>query len=80
MVTLGKEYKDSLTGFRGIAVARTTFCTGCVHILLLPKTLAKDGSVRDGEWFDESRVDPESAAAVGGPADQPPVQSSGKGG
>ena len=52
MITLGKKYKDKITGFKGTATGRTAFLTGCVRILLTRSTLNKEGKPVE-EWFDE---------------------------
>lgn len=52
-VVLGKRYKDCISGFTGIAVAKTEWLYGCIRI-----TLA--GTVTDGEpkdfTFDEPQL------------------------
>jgi hypothetical protein len=78
MIVLGKEYTDSITGFKGVAMARTEFLTGCVHVLLQPKAL-KNGAIQAAEWFDEQRVDPKSKVKTGGPGEHPPARSHGPG-
>ena len=71
MINLGAKAKDSITGFSGIAVARTTYLNGCVRILLEAKP-NKDGKPREW-WFDEQRLGP-SAATTGGPGAVPPAR------
>lgn len=75
-VTLGKEYKDSISGFRGIAIARSTYLYGCVRILLTPTSLKSDGDFLPDGWFDEpqlmvirtKKVAKPKRAPTGGPA------------
>lgn len=71
MVKLGDRVKDNITGFEGIAVARTEFLYGCVRVCVQPGKL-KDGKTIDAEWFDEQRLDVKSAAKTGGPGPVPP--------
>jgi hypothetical protein len=71
MIELGKKYKDSITGFEGVATSRTTYISGCVHVGL-QAPVDKDGKVPDTAFFDEERIDPESKVKTGGPADHPP--------
>lgn len=52
-IQLGDEVKDSVTGFRGIAVARTTWMTGCARITVQPKGQDKDGKCFEPTAFDE---------------------------
>ncbi len=37
MIELGKQYTDSITGFTGIATARTVYLNGCVRVALQGK-------------------------------------------
>jgi len=55
-VTLGKTYKDSISGFEGVAVARTTYLYGCVRVLLTPIKLKPDGDFLPDGWFDEEQL------------------------
>ena len=52
---LGQELKDIITGFRGIAVGRTEYLTGCNHYGLCSQKM-KEGKPGDWQWFDESRL------------------------
>lgn len=56
MVELGKTYKDRISGFTGVAVARTDYLFGCVRILLTPTKLKKDGDFLPDGWFDEPQL------------------------
>jgi hypothetical protein len=53
-VKLGKKYRDSITGFEGIATARTEYLMGCCRILLEAKS-GDDDTVKE-YWFDETRL------------------------
>lgn len=55
-VELGKTYRDRITGFIGVCTGEAKYISGCDQVLLAPKT-AKDGSHRDGCWFDIQRLD-----------------------
>lgn len=55
MVELGNEVKDIMTGFSGIAVARTDWLFGCSRILIEPTKLNK-GNPIEAVWYDEQRV------------------------
>ena len=54
-ITLGSEVKDELTGFTGIAVARTIWLGGNVNIGIEPTKL-HDGKPIDAHNFDIERV------------------------
>ncbi len=55
-VKLGSKVKDSITGFEGIAIARSEWMYGCTRIVVESQTL-KDGKPIDGQWFDEQRIE-----------------------
>lgn len=56
-VKLGKQYKDSICGFQGVAVARTEYLHGCVRILIAPTALKPDGDFLPDCWFDEPQLE-----------------------
>jgi hypothetical protein len=67
-VALGTRYRDSITGFEGVATARYEFLYGCVRVLLEG---TKDG--KPAEYtFDEQRLTDVPSATSGGPAPEPP--------
>lgn len=55
-VTLGKTYKDSISGFEGIAIARTVYIYGCERALIAPTKLKPDGDFLPDCWFDEAQL------------------------
>jgi hypothetical protein len=74
--TLGAKYRDTITGFEGIAVSRTEFLYGCVRVCLEKGDEKGEKSVT--EYFDEQRliavsdhVSLVSDAKTGGPGDVP---------
>jgi hypothetical protein len=50
---LGYTYKDKITGFTGVAVARVEYLTGCIHLCL--ETGDKDNK-STSDYFDENRL------------------------
>lgn len=72
MVTLGKYVTDSVTGFKGVAVSRTTYLYGCIRVGV--EAANKDGKPIT-EYFDEQRLDGSCVAPQGGPGDVPPVRN-----
>ena len=59
MIKLGSKVRDSISGYEGIATARSRFLNGCVQ-LCIEGPLAKDEkgvARRDDLWFDEQRVE-----------------------
>jgi hypothetical protein len=83
-VKLGKTYKDSITGFEGVAVSRTEYLYSCVRVAIQPVTL-HEGKPVDCYIFDEHqlvevpvKVVPKAKAASakpGGPGDVPKARS-----
>jgi hypothetical protein len=62
---LGQTFIDVITGFKGVAMGRVAYLTGCNQILLSPRIL-KDGKRPDPEWFDEQRlvIDPKAKPII----------------
>ena len=54
-INLGDEVQDRVTGFKGIAVARTQWLTGCDRITIQPK-LDKEGKASEPMGFDEGQL------------------------
>jgi len=50
-IKLGSELEDTVTGFKGIAVSRTEYLTGCDRIELQPK-IDEKGELKDSISFD----------------------------
>lgn len=71
MVKLGDKVTDAVTGFTGIATARTEFLHGCVRICVEAAGL-HDGKAIEPQWFDEQRLTAQSEAKTGGPGPSPP--------
>jgi hypothetical protein len=79
-INLGDKVKDTVTGFTGIAIARTTWLHGCDRITVQPP-LGKDGKHPDNFTFDEKQLvlvksgvvktesNKPSTARTGGPQD-----------
>jgi hypothetical protein len=69
---LGQEYTDKITGFKGIAVYRTTWISGCDRIGLQPP-VDKDGDIPDIQSFDEPMLVkvPVRNKKPGGPRPEP---------
>jgi hypothetical protein len=56
-IKLGSLVKDSITGFTGIALGRTEFGFGCIHIRVQAKRLTKEGEPIPMQSFDEQRIE-----------------------
>lgn len=86
-IKLGQKVRDRITGFIGIAIARTEWINGCIRIAV-QAPVDKDGKHTDALSFDEPQVEvldaqnilavPEEAQhkaakkkAVGGPYPEP---------
>lgn len=55
-LTLGLEYKDTITGFAGFATKRYGFLYGCDMYHLIPVPKPETTKLEDGEWFEEQRL------------------------
>lgn len=55
-ITLGKEGKDKITGFKGIITAKVEYLFGCNQYGLAPK-VSESGEVKSIEFFDEGRIE-----------------------
>lgn len=76
-VKLGDKVRDAVTGFEGIAVAKTEWLNGCMRVTVQPP-IDKDGKVPDSYTFDEpqllrveAEVVPTGSRETGGPAPNP---------
>jgi len=74
----GDQVKDTITGFKGVIVARTQWMNECIRYAVQPRDL-KDGEVVNDHWFDEEQLElvkgsrnlaPKSAPS-GGPRPDP---------
>lgn len=63
LINLGDKVKDAVTGFTGIAAARTTWLHGCDRICVHPAT-GKDGKHHDNATFNEKQLDVIKTAVV----------------
>lgn len=69
---LGKKYRDSITGFEGVATGRFEYLYGCIRYCL--EGIDKDGKP-DERIFDEQRLTDTPTAKTGGPRVAPPQRS-----
>ncbi len=84
-VELGSVVKDRVTGFKGVAIGRHEYLTGCNKVTVQPVGITKDGKPYESQWFDEQSLvvveaakpekyvdaEPSPKARTGGPSDQP---------
>jgi hypothetical protein len=56
-IKLGSLVKDSITGFTGIAIGRTEFGFGCIHIRVQAQGLTKMGDPIPVQSFDDQRIE-----------------------
>lgn len=70
-VKLGKNYRDPITGFSGVAVSRTIYLYGCSRIGLQSQ-VNKDGRIPDTYYFDELQLlEAKPNRGKGGPRPDP---------
>jgi len=84
-IKLGSKVRDNITGFEGIAIARTEWLHGCARVTIQPQGL-HDGKPIESHTFDEQQVElveahapvvsGASSATSGGPQ-RDPVQRPG---
>lgn len=55
MINLGDEVKDTVTGFKGIAMARHSYFQGCNRITIQPP-IDKEKELPDEHTFDEPQL------------------------
>lgn len=55
-IILGSQVKDRITGFKGVVTGYCAYLSGCNQALVAPK-VTKDGSFKQGEWFDVQRLE-----------------------
>jgi len=53
---IGAIVRDKITGFVGMATAKTSYITGCDRYYLTP-SVDKDGKCPDGKYFDEGTLE-----------------------
>ena len=56
-INLGDEVRDTVSGFKGIAIGRTAWLHGCDRIIVKPKGINKDGKTFEQESFDEPQLE-----------------------
>lgn len=56
LIELGDEVRDTISGFKGIAVGRTTWLFGCDRITVHPQGLTKEGKTFETQAFDEPQL------------------------
>lgn len=64
MIKLGSRVKDMVSGFTGIATARTEYINGCARVVVDPENLDKDGKLIEGRYFDEPQLEVLEEGAV----------------
>ena len=52
----GMTVRDKITGFQGVLTGLTTYISGCSQGLVAP-ALKKNGTPREGAWFDVQRLE-----------------------
>lgn len=55
-INLGDKVKDTVTGFKGIAIGRTIWLHGCSRIMVQPEGVNKEGKIYETQSFDEPQL------------------------
>lgn len=53
---MGKEVRDTITGFKGTGVAIVFYLTGCAQVCVRPK-VNEDGELQKSHYFDHERLE-----------------------
>lgn len=54
---MGSRVRDKISGFTGIATARTEYLNGCARVVVEPDKLGEKGELIEGKYFDEPQLD-----------------------
>ena len=54
-LSMGDKVKDTITGFKGMIVARCQYINGCDQCLVKPG-VDDDGKMLAGEWIDDQQL------------------------
>ena len=54
---LGKPVADKVTGFRGVVISISFDLFGCIQAVVKPYADKDKGELKDGHWFDVTRLD-----------------------
>ena len=55
-IKLGDKVEDTITDFKGTAIAKAIYLNGCIQYLVQPKEL-KDKEIIKSEWIDEGQLE-----------------------
>lgn len=55
-VMLGMQVVDIVSGYEGVATAKTEFLNGCMRICISPPADKKTGELKEGVWFDQEQL------------------------
>lgn len=64
MVQLGDKVRDLVTGFEGVAVAKTTWLSGCDRFTVQPQGVTAEWKTLETETFDVTQLEVVEAGAV----------------
>lgn len=67
-IELGCEAEDTVSGYKGICIARTEWLNGCVRVTIQPK-IGTDGKLPDSATFDEPQMTRIGGGVQKGPSD-----------
>ena len=55
MIKLGAKVRDKITGFGGVAIARTEWLYGCIRYAVKSQSMKDEKPIAE-EWFDEPQL------------------------
>ena len=62
LIELGKIYRDTITGFEGVALERIERFNSTPKVCIQPTGL-NDGKIPESQWIDEWRVEEKNGAS-----------------
>ena len=57
MDLLGQEVTDKVSDYKGVVISISFDLYGCIQADVRAKELTKDGDLKNGRWFDVSRLE-----------------------
>lgn len=76
IIELGDRVRDRITGFAGIAIARTDWLNGCSRFGVQPEEM-KDGKCVEVDWFDVDQIEIVDKRAFRGAKAESPTKPGG---
>ena len=73
-IKLGCRAEDTVTGLKGIVIARAEYLNGCIQYCLKPRIDSTKTTYPEGEWIDEIQVKRIGDGVLANPKKKPAVR------